>query len=207
MKGCPGCWLSWEQLQKQKLEKQKKAADLCPFSAERFGTWDVRPPETPKTCYGGSMFYARRESFKTNPDKAPDEPKNLPFPIFQAGNAPVLQDPIKSRSYQKVALTSGKLRAMCLLAASDIYNFCSRNLGRDSSRILINIHYTDKHFRLRQMESLPGLPTTSSDPARPRSPAKLFRLSINAAITARYANQQKLQLRFSLIQATANARS
>ena len=87
MKGCPGCWLSWEQLQKQKLEKQKKAADLCPFSAERFGTWDVRPPETPKTCYGGSMFYARRESFKTNPDKAPDEPKNLPFPIFQAGNA------------------------------------------------------------------------------------------------------------------------
>src|SRR5271170_411083 len=40
--------LSW-----QKVEKQKKAEGLCPLWVERFGTWDVRPPETPKACYGG----------------------------------------------------------------------------------------------------------------------------------------------------------
>jgi hypothetical protein len=63
------------------------------------------------------MFYARREPFRTNLDKAPDEPKNLLFPLSQAGNAPVLQDPEKvAHSYQKLALTSGKLRGVCWAA-------------------------------------------------------------------------------------------
>jgi hypothetical protein len=63
--------LSWQRLEKQRLENRRPARRPSPL-AERFGTWDVGPPETPKTCYGGSMFYARREPFKTNLDKAPD---------------------------------------------------------------------------------------------------------------------------------------
>ena len=42
--------LSRQKWEKQKFERLKKAAGLCPLWAEHFGTWDVRPPETPKTC-------------------------------------------------------------------------------------------------------------------------------------------------------------
>lgn len=94
---------------KQKLEKQKKSAKLCRLPAECFGTWDVGPPETPKACYGGSMFYAQREPFRTNLDRAPDEPTKLPFPSFANGKRPGSARPDKvATSYQKLALTPGK---------------------------------------------------------------------------------------------------
>ena len=42
------------------------------------------------------MFYARREPFRTNLDKAPDYPKNYSSGPLQGGNAPTLLDPVKS---------------------------------------------------------------------------------------------------------------
>ena len=42
------------------------------------------------------MFYARREPFRTNLDKAPDYPKSYSSGPLHGGNAPTLLDPIKS---------------------------------------------------------------------------------------------------------------
>jgi hypothetical protein len=63
-------------MQRQKLERrnlrQKKAAALRQLLAERFGTWDVRPPETPKKVLRRFDVLRRREPFRTNLAKAPD---------------------------------------------------------------------------------------------------------------------------------------
>jgi|HubBroStandDraft_4_1064222.scaffolds.fasta_scaffold74653_3 hypothetical protein len=80
------------------------------------------------------MFYARREPFITNLDQAPDEPKSIPSRLSQTGNAPVLQDPIKSPQLPEAGTHFRKTFAGCLAAASDISSFCSRKLGCDSSR-------------------------------------------------------------------------
>ncbi len=70
------------------------------------------------------MFYARREVFRTNLDKAPDEPKKLLFPSFASGKRPGSSRPNKVATVdQKLALTSGKPRAVCSAAASDISIF------------------------------------------------------------------------------------
>jgi hypothetical protein len=63
--------LEMQQRETQAHEKQKKAVGLCPLWAERFGTWDVRPPETPKTCTEVRCF-TPPGTVQNDLDKAPD---------------------------------------------------------------------------------------------------------------------------------------
>jgi hypothetical protein len=106
-------------LEKQNFEKQKKAAALCQLWAERFGTWDVRPPETPKKVL--RRFDVLRPPRTVQNESRPSAGlANSTLPVFASGKRPGSAWPKKvAHSYQKLALTSGKLRAVCLAAASD----------------------------------------------------------------------------------------
>jgi hypothetical protein len=80
------------------------------------------------------MFYAQQEPFRTDLDKAPDEPKKLPSRLSEAGNAPVLQETIKSHRTRSWHSLLENYAQSAWQPASDICNLCSRNLGCDSSR-------------------------------------------------------------------------
>jgi hypothetical protein len=102
-------------LEKQKFEKQKKAAALCQLWAERFGTWDVRPPETPKKVLRRFDVLRPPRTVQNESRQSAGLAKNQLFPFSQAGNAPVLHGPKNvAHSYQKLALTSGKLKCSLL---------------------------------------------------------------------------------------------
>jgi hypothetical protein len=57
------------------------------------------------------MFYASRESLRTNLDNAPD--CKLTFPSLTNGNAPILQDPIKSPQLSEAGTHFWKTTRSC----------------------------------------------------------------------------------------------
>jgi hypothetical protein len=86
-------------VQRQKLERrnlrQKKAAGLCSL-AVRFGTWDVRPPETPKRVTEVRCFTpGENRSERISTRRRIIQKATLPA-LGKGGNAPTLLDPIKS---------------------------------------------------------------------------------------------------------------
>jgi hypothetical protein len=70
-------------LEKQKFEKQKKAAALCQLWAERFGTWDVRPPETPKKVLRRFDVLRPSRTVQNESRQSAGLAKNSTLPVFK----------------------------------------------------------------------------------------------------------------------------
>jgi hypothetical protein len=94
------------------------------------------------------MFYAAGNRSERSRQGAGLAQKLSP-PAFRKRETPRFCKTQSRHSDQKLALTSGKLCAVCLAAACDISNLCSRNPGCDSSRNAIetidNVH-PSSHF-------------------------------------------------------------
>jgi hypothetical protein len=122
-----------------------------------------------QTCYGGSMFYARREPFRTNLDQAPDYPKSYSSCPWQGGQRP---DPARPHKVATVTRSWHSLPENYPPSAWQpraTFNLCSRKPGCDSSRsrryeIVRGAIFLDNCSRHNNVPTLDSYATTNTPP-------------------------------------------
>jgi len=81
-----------EKHKKQKAQKQKsgsrRSLQPCALSWLSASEPDVRPPETPKTCCGGSMFYARARAVHHESRLGAGLANQLTLPVIRTRETP-----------------------------------------------------------------------------------------------------------------------